>query len=99
MAALWGVTDAIWQTQINAFYGVIFTENREAAFSNYRLWESTGFAFFRIITPYIRVRLVLIILAIFLSFGIVGYTMTEYRSRTLEETKDKTKTNNTVSLS
>ncbi|CAF5219291.1 unnamed protein product, partial [Rotaria magnacalcarata] len=40
LAALWGVTDAIWQTQINAFYGVIFTENREAAFSNYRLWES-----------------------------------------------------------
>ncbi|CAF3229206.1 unnamed protein product [Rotaria socialis] len=99
LAALWGVTDAIWQTQINAFYGVIFTENREAAFSNYRLWESTGFAFFYIITPYIRVRLVLIILAIFLSFGIVGYTMTEYRSRTLEETKDKAKKKNTVSPS
>jgi hypothetical protein len=43
LAALWGVADAIWQTQINALYGVVFKNNEEAAFSNYRLWESMGF--------------------------------------------------------
>jgi hypothetical protein len=43
LAALWGVADAIWQTQINALYGVAFKNNEEAAFSNYRLWESMGF--------------------------------------------------------
>ena len=26
-----------------AFYGVLFPTNQEAAFSNYRLWESLGF--------------------------------------------------------
>jgi len=43
LAGLWGTADAIWQTQINALYGVLFASDEEAAFSNYRLWESMGF--------------------------------------------------------
>ena len=43
LAAFWGIGDAIWQTQINALYGVLFASEEEAAFSNYRLWESFGF--------------------------------------------------------
>eukprot|EP00397_Hematodinium_sp_SG-2012_P021074 GEMP01021748.1.p1 GENE.GEMP01021748.1~~GEMP01021748.1.p1 ORF type:complete len:488 (+),score=105.76 GEMP01021748.1:182-1645(+) len=43
LAGLWGFGDAVWQAQINAFYGVLFTNNEEAAFANYRLWESLGF--------------------------------------------------------
>ncbi|UJR33101.1 hypothetical protein I4U23_020558 [Adineta vaga] len=79
LAGLWGLSDAVWQTQINAFYGVLFVENSEAAFSNYRLWESIGFVLFYIITPYIRIRIALIILLIFLSLGMFGYGLTEYR--------------------
>ena len=45
VAALWGTGDAVWQTQINALYGVLFADSEEAAFSNYRLWESAGFIF------------------------------------------------------
>ncbi len=45
VAALWGTGDAVWQTQINALYGVLFADCEEAAFSNYRLWESVGFIF------------------------------------------------------
>ncbi len=66
LAGLWGVADGIWQLEINSFYGVIFIGNDEAAFSNYRLWESIGFVTFYIITPYIRIRIALIILLIFL---------------------------------
>jgi predicted MFS family arabinose efflux permease len=79
IAGLWGLADAVWQTQINAFYGVLFVENDEAAFSNYRLWESIGFVLFYIITPYIRIRIALIILLIFLTFGMLGYGLIEYR--------------------
>ena len=43
MAGMWGIGDGIWQTQINALYGVLFYSQEEAAFSNYRLWESLGF--------------------------------------------------------
>ncbi len=79
IAGLWGLADAVWQTQINAFYGVLFVNNDEAAFSNYRLWESIGFVLFYIVTPYIRIRISLIILLIFLTSGMTGYGLTEYR--------------------
>lgn len=88
LAGLWGLADAVWQTQINSFYGVLFVDNNEAAFSNYRLWESTGFVIFYIITPYIRIRLSLIILLNFLTIGMIGYGATEYRLR-----KNKIKNN------
>ncbi len=81
LAGLWGIADAVWQAQINSFYGVLFVDNDAAAFSNYRLWESTGFVIFYIITPYIRLRLSLIILLIFLTLGMMGYGKTEYRLR------------------
>ncbi len=81
LAGLWGLADAVWQTQINAFYGVLFSDKDEAAFSNYRLWESSGFVLFYIITPYIRIRIALIILLIFLTLGMMGYGATEYRLR------------------
>ncbi|XP_052817426.1 protein unc-93 homolog A-like isoform X2 [Mya arenaria] len=43
LAAMWGIGDAVIQTQVNALYGWLFSDNPEAAFSNYRLWESVGF--------------------------------------------------------
>ncbi|KAK3761070.1 hypothetical protein RRG08_022474 [Elysia crispata] len=42
-AGLWGMGDAVIQTQLNALYGNIFSNEAEAAFANYRLWESAGF--------------------------------------------------------
>lgn len=81
LAGLWGLADAIWQTQINSFYGLVFVENDEPAFSNHRLWESTGFAIFYVITPYILVRTSLIIMIVMLTLGMLGYTATEYRTR------------------
>lgn len=42
-SGLWGMADAVWQTQNNALYGVLFDKNKEAAFANYRLWEALGF--------------------------------------------------------
>ncbi|XP_059148852.1 protein unc-93 homolog A-like [Physella acuta] len=43
-AALWGMGDAVMQTQLNALYGNLFSDKAEAGFANYRLWESLGFA-------------------------------------------------------
>lgn len=79
IAAFWGLADAVWQSQTSALYGVFFTDNNEAAFSNFRLWESAGFALFYILIPRIRTRTTLIILLVFLSIGIVGYALAEYR--------------------
>ncbi|CAF1024654.1 unnamed protein product [Rotaria sordida] len=85
LAGLWGVSDGVWQTQINALYGVLFSKHDEAAFSNYRLWESIGFVLFYIITPHIRIRIALMILIIFLTTGMIGYAITEIRWRKHEK--------------
>lgn len=77
LAGLWGVADSIWQTQINALYGVIFPGESEAAFSNYRLWESLGFVIAYACSTLICVNDKIIINIVFLSLGIVGYLTIE----------------------
>lgn len=91
IAGLWGVADAVWQSQTSALYGVLFTDKNEAAFSNYRLWESAGFALFYILIPRIRTRSTLIILLVFLTVGICGYSIAEYRWWKSEEKEKKSR--------
>lgn len=40
---VYGMTDAVIQTQINAIYGAAFADNQDAAFGSYRMFESIGF--------------------------------------------------------
>merc|ERR1711892_499472 len=82
LAAMWGVGDAIWQTQINALYGVLFASDEEAAFSNYRLWESMGFLLaFITQASGVCVMPKLIFALVFLTIGMVGYLMLELLER------------------
>jgi len=78
LAALWGIGDAIWQTQINALYGNLFPSKEEAAFSNYRLWESLGFVIaFAAQTAGVCMYSKLILVTVVLSVGMVGYLIVE----------------------
>jgi len=87
LAALWGVGDAIWQTQINALYGVLFASKEEAAFSNYRLWESIGFIVaFVTQASGVCIYPKLIIAMVSLVVGMAGYLVVEYIVR--KERKD-----------
>ncbi|XP_058658519.1 protein unc-93 homolog A isoform X2 [Ammospiza nelsoni] len=75
---LWGVSDAVWQTQTNALYGILFEKNKEAAFANYRLWESVGFviafAYSTKLQVYIKASIVLSVLVLsMLTYGAVEY--------------------------
>ena len=78
LAVLWGVSDAIWQTQINALYGVLFANNEEAAFSNYRLWESLGFVFgYASNSAGVYVSTKIITTIVSLGLGMLGYLILE----------------------
>lgn len=81
LAALWGVSDGVWQSQVYAFYAAIFVKNEEAAFSNYSVWQAIGLTIIYATTPVIRIRYALIILLVFLSLGVCGYGLIEYRLR------------------
>ncbi|MBN3314452.1 UN93A protein, partial [Atractosteus spatula] len=86
--ALWGMADAVWQTQTNALYGVLFHEHKEAAFANYRLWESVGFviafAYSNFICLDIKLYVLIGVLVVSMAlYGLVEYK--EYKNPTVRE--------------
>ena len=62
---------------IAALYGSLFTENTEAAFANYRLWESAGFVMTYAYQNSIQTAYKLYICLAFLGVGMIGYTAVE----------------------
>lgn len=77
VSSLWGVGDAVWQTQVNGLYGTLFRRNKEAAFSNYRLWESVGFVIAYAYSTHLRARMKLYVLMAVLLAGVAGYVIVE----------------------
>ncbi|XP_072499984.1 protein unc-93 homolog A-like [Notamacropus eugenii] len=75
---LWGIADAILQTQTNAIYGVLFVKNKEAAFANYRLWESLGFVIAFGYSTFLCVNIKLYIVLGVLILSMVTYGAVEY---------------------
>ncbi|KAJ3680823.1 hypothetical protein LUZ60_015312 [Juncus effusus] len=44
MGAIWGVGDGIFNTQLSAFLGLIFKNNKEAAFAQFKVWQCAAIA-------------------------------------------------------
>ncbi|XP_031437071.1 protein unc-93 homolog A-like [Clupea harengus] len=76
--ALWGMADAVWQTQTNALYGILFADHKEAAFANYRMWESLGFVIAFAYSTFICLSIKLYILLAMLILTMITYLMVEY---------------------
>jgi len=64
-----------------ALYGVLFPSNEEAAFSNYRLWESLGFIIAYVNGGLLCVRAKVYILAVVLIVGMAGFYVIEWKER------------------
>ncbi|XP_044732674.1 UNC93-like protein [Chrysoperla carnea] len=77
ISGLWGVGDAVWQTQVNGLYGTLFRRNKEAAFSNYRLWESAGFVVAYAYSTHLCARMKLKVMFTVLVIGVIGYIIVE----------------------
>ncbi|XP_075719847.1 protein unc-93 homolog A-like [Rhinoderma darwinii] len=77
-SGLWGIADAVWQTLLNGFYGILFEENREAAFASYLLWKSLGYVLSFGYSSFLGVYVKLCILLATLLFGMLLYLIVEY---------------------
>ncbi|XP_034555728.1 protein unc-93 homolog A isoform X2 [Notolabrus celidotus] len=77
--ALWGMADAIWQTQTNSLYGVLFPRDKEAAFANYRMWESLGFVIAFAYSTFLCLEYKLYILLAVLVLTMITYPIVEYK--------------------
>ncbi|CAL1686100.1 unnamed protein product [Lasius platythorax] len=82
VSGLWGVCDSIWLVQINALSGILFPGQEEAAFSNFRLWESTGSVITYVYSPYLCTFTKLYLLIGILCAGMVGYGIIEWSGKT-----------------
>ncbi len=60
-----------------ALYGVLFESDEEAAFSNYRLWESLGFIFAYVLQNTVCVYTKLWVVIGVLACGMAGYLIIE----------------------
>ncbi|XP_034232341.1 UNC93-like protein [Thrips palmi] len=78
ISGLWGVGDAVWQTQVNGLYGTLFRRNKEAAFSNFRLWESAGFVVAYAYSTHLCARMKLYVMLCVLLLGVTGYIIVEF---------------------
>ncbi|KAM3932400.1 protein unc-93 homolog A-like [Leptodactylus fuscus] len=78
MSGLWGIADAVWQTLLSSLYGVLFEKNKEAAFANFSLWESLGFAIAFGYSSFLCVYVKLYILLCVIVVGILLYGAVEY---------------------
>ncbi|XP_068135633.1 protein unc-93 homolog A-like [Hyperolius riggenbachi] len=78
MSGLWGIADAVWQTLLSSLYGILFEKNKEAAFANFSLWESLGFAIAFGYSSFLCVYIKLYILMCVVVVGIVLYGAVEY---------------------
>ncbi|GAB0098723.1 MFS transporter superfamily [Sergentomyia squamirostris] len=79
ICGLYAVGDSILQIQMNGIYGAIFAKNEEAAFSNYRLWESTGCLVMYALSTTLCARTKLIGALGVLAIGVTGWTIVEFR--------------------
>ena len=70
-----------------AFYGVIFSGSEEAAFSNYRLWESLGFAIAFAYSFALCANVKLWVLVGVLAAGMTGYLTIEFTEKKKPKTK------------
>uniref|UniRef100_A0A3B5RD39 Unc-93 homolog A n=1 Tax=Xiphophorus maculatus TaxID=8083 RepID=A0A3B5RD39_XIPMA len=70
--ALWGMADA------SALYGVLFPRDKEAAFANYRMWESLGFVIAFAYSTFLCVEYKLYIVLAVLVISMITYPVVEY---------------------
>ncbi|XP_045448135.1 UNC93-like protein [Melitaea cinxia] len=89
IAVIWGLCDSIWLVQINAYYGILFPGREEAAFSNFRLWESVGYIIAYIISPYFRTSTKTYVLLVSMIVGVSLYLVVEYRDRKAKKLEEK----------
>lgn len=79
VTGLWGICDGVWLVQINAYCGILFPSREEAAYSNFRLWESLGYIIAYAYSSFICATVKIYILLGILVVGMSGYLLVEWK--------------------
>lgn len=88
LSGVWGACDGVWLAQINAFCGILFPSREEAAYSNFRLWESVGYIVSYAYSAYLVTWVKIAILYVVLALGMAGYVTVELLFRRRKTDKE-----------
>ncbi|PSS09886.1 UNC93-like protein [Actinidia chinensis var. chinensis] len=62
IAAAWGITNGVFNTQLSALVGMLFKHDMEGAFAQLKVWQSGSIAVVFFLSPYITLRTMLVVL-------------------------------------
>ncbi|KAF3329988.1 UNC93-like protein 3 [Carex littledalei] len=75
MGAIWGVGDGVFNTQLSALLGLLFKDNKEAAFAQLKVWQCAAIAVIFFIYPYISLNFMLVLMLVELIISISSFLL------------------------
>lgn len=73
MAAMLGVGDSVFNTQLNALLGILFKNDTEGAFAQLKVWQSASIAVVFFLYPHITLQAMIIIMIAALILAVVCF--------------------------
>lgn len=73
IAALWGIGDGVFNTQLNALFGLLFKHDMEGSFAQLKLWQSGSIAVVFFLSPYISMQSMLVIMIAAAIVSLIGF--------------------------
>ncbi|KAF8395091.1 hypothetical protein HHK36_019031 [Tetracentron sinense] len=73
MAALLGICDGVFNTQLNALLGMLFKHDMEGAFAQLKVWQSASTAVVFFLSPHITLQAVLMVMLAALCISFAGF--------------------------
>ncbi|MQL74765.1 hypothetical protein Taro_007104 [Colocasia esculenta] len=75
MAAIWGIGDGVFNTQLNALLGMLFRHHTEAAFAQLKVWQSASTALVFFLSPHVTFQAMSVLLVIVLLVSMLGFLL------------------------
>ncbi|XP_020101522.1 UNC93-like protein 3 [Ananas comosus] len=73
MGAILGIGDGVLNTQLSALLGLLFKNDKEAAFAQLKVWQSASIAVIFFLSPYITLQAMLILMVAVLCVSVAGF--------------------------
>ncbi|KAI0503496.1 hypothetical protein KFK09_014430 [Dendrobium nobile] len=73
IGAIWGVGDGVFNTQLNALFGMLFKRDTEAVFAQFKVWQSAAIAVVFFLSPAIGLEAMVIVMIVALFIAISAF--------------------------
>uniref|UniRef100_A0A5B7AEU8 Putative UNC93-like protein 3 n=1 Tax=Davidia involucrata TaxID=16924 RepID=A0A5B7AEU8_DAVIN len=73
IAAIWGIGDGVFNTQLSALLGILFKHDTEGAFAQFKLWQSASMAVVFFMSPYISLQAMLLVMLAALLVSVAAF--------------------------